>query len=132
MPVRDAAAVLDRLRSHAPHLWIEGNPVEDPTTHPSTANACKSLAALYDMQARPDLADTMTFPSPTSGDPVGMSFIVPETRENLERRSAMHQVWANAHLGFMGRTPDYLNVNVMAAGMAADFFSRNDPRFADN
>ena len=78
MPVRDAAAVLDRLRSHAPHLWIDGKPVDDPTTHPSTANACRSLAALYDMQTRPDLVDTMTFTSPTSGDPVGMSFIVPE------------------------------------------------------
>ena len=53
-------------------------------------------------------------------------------REDLERRSAMHQVWANAHLGFMGRTPDYLNVNVMAAGMAAEFFARNDPRFGPN
>ena len=43
-------------------------PVDDPTTHPSTANACRSLAALYDLQTRPDLVDTMTFPSPTSGD----------------------------------------------------------------
>jgi 4-hydroxyphenylacetate 3-monooxygenase len=122
MPVRDAAAVLDRLRSHAPHLWIDGKSVDDPTTHPATANACRSLAALYGMQQRADLVDTMTFASPTSGEPVGMSFIVPTTREDLERRSAMHQVWANAHLGFMGRTPDYLNVNVMAAGTAAEFF----------
>ena len=61
-----------------------------------------------------------------------MSFIVPETPDDLERRSAMHQVWADATLGFMGRTPDYLNVNVMAAGMAADFFSKNDPRFGPN
>ncbi len=132
MPVRDADAVLGRLEDHAPNLWIDGKPVGDPTTHPSTANACRALAALYGMQSQPDLVDTMTFTSPSSGDRVGMSFIVPETREDLERRSAMHQVWANAHLGFMGRTPDYLNVNVMAAGMAADFFARNDPRFGPN
>ena len=93
MPARDAAAVLERLRSHAPHLWMDGKPVGDPTTDPRTANACRSLAALYDLQLRPDLIDTMTFKSPTSGERVGMSFIVPETREDLARRSAMHRRW---------------------------------------
>ncbi len=132
MPARNAAQVLARLQSNPPNLWVDGKPVADPTTHPCTANACASLAALYDLQLRPDLVDTMTITSPTSGDTVGTSFIVPTTREHLEQRSAMHKVWADATLGFMGRTPDYLNVNVMAAGMAADFFSKNDPRFGPN
>ena len=44
----------------------------------------------------------------------------------------MNKVWADATLGFMGRTPDYLNVNVMAAGMAADYFSQCEPRFGPN
>ena len=132
MPVRNAAEVLARLQSNPPNLWVDGKSVDDPTTHPHTANACKSLAALYDVQCRPDLADTMTFPSPSTGDAVGTSFIVPRTREDLERRSEMHQTWAHVHLGFLGRTPDYLNVNVMAAGMAADYFSQNDPRFGPN
>jgi len=132
MPARTASDVIARLQSNPPHLWVDGAPVDDPTTHRYTANACHSLAALYDLQHQPDLVDTMTFKSPTTGDRVGMSFLVPETREDLERRSAMHQVWANSHLGFMGRAPDYLNVNVMAAGMAADYFSGNDPRFGPN
>ena len=132
MPARTGADVLSRLRSDAPNLWVNGEQVTDPTTHPTTANACKSLAALYDLQHQPDLVDTMTFESPTTGDRVGMSFLVPETIEDLQRRSATHRVWANAHLGFMGRTPDYLNVNVMAAGMAPEFFNQNDPRFGAN
>jgi 4-hydroxyphenylacetate 3-monooxygenase len=132
MPVRSAADVLSRLQSNPPNLWVDGEQVADPTVHPTTGNACRSLAALYNLQLRPDVIDTMTFTSPTSGDRVGMSFIVPETREDLERRSAMHKVWADAHLGFMGRSPDYLNVNVMAAGMAADYFAQNDPRFGPN
>ncbi len=132
MPARSAHDVLTRLQKNPPNLWVDGTRVEDPTSHPATANAAKSLAALYDLQHRPDLVDTMTFESPTTGDRVGMSFIVPETREDLERRSVMHQTWANAHLGFMGRAPDYLNVNVMAAGMAADYFAQCDPRFGRN
>lgn len=132
MPARSADDVLARLQKNPPNLWVDGEQVTDPTAHPTTANGARSLAALYDLQLQPDLVDTMTFASPSTGDRVGMSFIVPETREDLERRSVMHQTWANAHLGFMGRAPDYLNVNVMAAGMAADYFAECRPEFGRN
>jgi 4-hydroxyphenylacetate 3-monooxygenase len=89
----------------------------------------RSLAALYDLQHRPDLVDTMTFASPTTGDRVGLSFIVPETRDDLERRSQMNRVWATTTLGFMGRTPDYMNANLMGAGTAPEYFEQCDPRF---
>lgn len=132
MSARNGTQVLDRLKKEPPSLWVEGEQVTDPTTHPRTANASKSLAALYDLQHNPDLVDTMTFTSPTSGDRVGMSFIIPRTREDLERRSAMNKVWADSCLGFMGRTPDYMNANVMAAGTAPDYFAKTDPRFGRN
>ncbi len=132
MAARSASDVLDRLRQRPPNLWVDGEQVKDPTEHPVTRNGARSLAALYDLQHRPDLVDTMTFESPTSGDRVGMSFLVPETRDDLERRSEMHRVWADAHLGFMGRAPDYLNVNVMAAGVAADYFAQCRPEFGQN
>lgn len=132
MAARSAHDVLTRLRERPPNLWVDGERVADPTTHPATANAASSLAALYDLQLRPDLVDTMTFESPTTGDRVGTSFLVPESREDLERRSEMHRTWADAHLGFMGRAPDYLNVNVMAAGTAAEYFARCRPEFGRN
>jgi 4-hydroxyphenylacetate 3-monooxygenase len=129
---RTGKQVIERLRSDPPSLWVEGAQVTDPTSHPRTGNVAHALAALYDMQHRPDLVDTMTFPSPTTGERVGMSFIVPKTKEDLERRSAMHKVWADATLGFMGRSPDYMNVNVMGAGTAPAYFDRCDPRFGRN
>lgn len=132
MAARSASDVLARLRERPPNLWIDGERVADPTSHPATANAAASLAALYDLQLRPDLVETMTIESPTSGERVGASFVVPETQDDLERRSEMHRIWANAHLGFMGRAPDYLNVNVMAAGMAADYFAQCRPEFGRN
>ena len=129
---RTGAEVLARLRSEPPSLWVEGALVADPTTHPRTGNVAHSLAALYDLQHHADLVDTMTFASPSSGTPVGMSFVVPDTKDDLRRRSAMHKVWADASLGFMGRTPDYMNVNVMAAGTASSYFDRCDRRFGGN
>jgi 4-hydroxyphenylacetate 3-monooxygenase len=132
MAARTGQQVLDRLRAEPPALWVDGERVADPTTHARTANAAHSLAALYELQHRADLADVMTIASPATGERVGASFVVPETREDLERRSAMHKVWADASLGFLGRSPDYLNVNVMAAGTAVAYFDQCDPRFGRN
>jgi 4-hydroxyphenylacetate 3-monooxygenase len=132
MPARSGHDVISHLTKNPPTLWVDGELVAEPTKHARTANAIHSLAALYDLQMQPDLIDTMTVTSPTSGDRVGRSFVIPETIEDLQLRAEMHQVWARATLGFMGRTPDYLNVNVMAAGMAAEYFNQCDPRFGAN
>jgi 4-hydroxyphenylacetate 3-monooxygenase len=32
----------------------------------------------------------------------------------------------------MGRTPDFLNVNLMSFAVRPDYFAQNDPRFGDN
>ncbi|MEC9473952.1 MAG: 4-hydroxyphenylacetate 3-monooxygenase, oxygenase component, partial [Actinomycetota bacterium] len=132
MPARTGKEVIDRLQSHPPNLWLDGQLVEDPTQHPKTRNAVRSLAALYDLQYQDDIVDVMTFESPSSGDRVGRSFVVPENKDDLRRRSEMHKVWADASLGHMGRSPDYMNVNVMAAGMAGDYFEQVDQRFGQN
>ena len=132
MPARTGKEVIDRLKNRPPNLWLEGQLVEDPTSHPRTHNAVHSLAALYDLQYRDDLVDIMTVKSPSSGDLVGRSFIVPESKDDLRQRSEMHKVWADASLGHMGRSPDYMNVNVMAAGMASSYFAQVDERFGEN
>jgi len=49
----------------------------------------RSIAALYDMQHDPTLRDEMTYVSPTSGDRVGLSFIIPRTKQELELRRTM-------------------------------------------
>ena len=132
MAARTGKQVLQRFREEPPNLWINGERVTDPTTHPSTRNAVNSLAALYDMQHSPELVEKMTVTSPTSGDLVGRSFGIPRSKEDLCRRSEMHKVWADASLGHMGRTPDYMNVNVMAAGTAGEYFAQIQPRFGEN
>ena len=98
----------------------------------STKNAAASIAKLYDLQHEPELRDVMTYESPATGDRVGLSFLEPKSREDLERRAKMHKVWADASLGFIGRAPDYMNVNLMAAAKAAQYFDQGDPRFGQN
>ena len=74
----------------------------------------------------------MTYPSPATGNPVGLSFITPRTHEDLQKRSAMMFNWSRFSGGMLGRSSDYINVEIMAAAAAADFYNQNDPRFGEN
>lgn len=129
---RTGSDYVEALKANPPNLWLKGDRVEDPTEHPAFRGVVASMARLYDMQHDPDYRDKLTYASPTSGNPVGMSFLQAKTKEDLARRSEAYKVWADETLGMMGRTPDYLNAALMAYAASADYFGRGDPRFAEN
>ncbi len=132
MPARTGAQYIANLRENPAEVWMRGERVKDVTTHPALAGGVRSVAALYDRQHDPVLREEMTFASPTSGEPVGRSFIVPRTMEDLLKRRAMMTHWAWVGCGMMARTPDFLNVSIAAWSGAADYFGQNRPEFADN
>jgi len=129
MPARTGQEYIARLREQPAEVWLGGERVKDVTTHPALRNGVQSLAALYDMQHDPALREEMTFLSPTSGERVGLSFITPQTTQDLERRHRMMAHWARATCGMMGRTPDFLNTSFMAMAAAGDYFAQNRPEF---
>ena len=132
MPARTGKEYLDGLKEQSPEIWLDGKRIHDVTAFPGLANGAKSIAALYDMQHDPAIASRMTYTSPTTGDPVGLSFLAPKSAGDLARRRIMMSNWAHASYGMMGRTPDFLNVTIMAMAAAADFFGDNRPEFKQN
>jgi 4-hydroxyphenylacetate 3-monooxygenase len=132
MPARTGQDYITGLQERPPEVWIGGERIADVTTHPALRNGVRSIAALYDMQYHPDLKDEMTYVSPTTGDPVGLSFIIPRRQHDVERRGQMMLHWARATCGMMGRSPDFLNVNFAAWAAAADYFAQNRPEFKTN
>ena len=88
MPARTGTQYLAGLREQEREVWLEGERVKDATRHPGLAGGARAIASLYDMQCDPELRDEMTYVSPTTGDRVGLSFIIPRTREDLEKRRA--------------------------------------------
>ena len=132
MPVRTGAQYIQGLRDRPPQVWLGGERVPDVTEHPGLRNGVLSLAALYDMQSEAPLVDQMTYSSPDTGDRVGLSFITPLSSGDLERRRGMMHRWAAATAGMMARTPDYLNVTIMAMASAGNYFGQNRPEFEDN
>ena len=132
MPARTGAEYIANLRENGPEVYLHGEQVKDVTTHPALRGGVETLARLYDMQHDPAIRDEMTYESPTTGDRVGTSFIMPRTMDDLESRRVMMRHWARATFGMMGRSPDFMNVNMMAMAAAGDYFAQNRPEFKDN
>lgn len=132
MPARTGAQYITGLKENQPEVYMHGERVKDVTTHPALRNAVDTIARLYDLQHDPELRDEMTYDSPSTGDRVGLSFIIPRTAEDLERRHTMMTHWARLSCGMMGRSPDFMNVNIMAMAAAGDYFAQNRPEFKHN
>ena len=124
MGAQTGKSVLERLKKNPPNIYIDGEKIADPTTHPLTKGMVQSLARLYDLQFHPKYHDILTYAESETGEQCGMSFFVPKTKDDLKRRGAMYKAWSSEVLGFMGRTPDYMNANLMAAAEAAEYFNQ--------
>ncbi len=132
MPARTGAEYIKGLQNQEREIWLRGERVKDVTTHPGLANGVRAIAALYDLQHGPARRDEMTYVSPTSRERVGLSFVIPRTRQELERRGAMMLRWARTTCGMMGRSPDFMNVTFAAWAAAGDYFARGRPQFGQN
>ena len=132
MGARTGQQYLDKLNAMRPHITIDGEIVsENLTEHPAFRNVAQTYAKLFDLQHDPKFKDVLTYPSPTTGDPVNVSFLVPKTLEDLERRRAGIQVWAEYSNGFLGRTGDYMNSSLTALAAAKKWFEKADPVYGE-
>src|SRR5438093_9417777 len=132
MGARTGQQYIEGLRDQEREVWVRGERVKAGTTHAGLASGVQAIASLYDMQHGPRLREEMTYVSPTSGERVGLSFIIPRTKDELERRRVMMLHWARATCGMMGRSPDFMNVTFAAWAAAEGYFAQGRPEFGEN
>jgi 4-hydroxyphenylacetate 3-monooxygenase len=133
MGARTGSEYIERLAASERIVQIHGETVETGIPeHPAFRNLVDTYAHLYDLQHDPQLREVMTYESPTSGERVGTSFMVPRTHEDLVARREMMATWARHSHGMLGRTGDYLNSCLMALSQAGDWFSQADAAFGEN
>lgn len=130
MPARTAKQVIARLQEQPPAIYHRGAKVVDITTEPGFKNGVHSLASLYDHQW--DHRETALYKSPSTGDLVNKSFMIPRTQADLtEIGNAMHQRGEFTQ-GMMGRMPDYINRSLAGYAGSADFLKVQSDDFARN
>jgi 4-hydroxyphenylacetate 3-monooxygenase len=127
---RRGEQVLQRLRERPPTLWYHGEQITDVTTHPALRGGVATLAGLYDLQWQNPAVSL--FDSPSSGNKVGRSFLIPRTLEDLRSVTAAMRVWQDHTHGLMGRAPDYINRAITGYAAGAAFLAEIEPRFAAN
>lgn len=132
MSVRSGREYVDRLKSRPREVWLNGERIEDVTTHSAFKPAIEQIAHLYDLQCDPRYADALTYISPTTGNRVAASFLQPRTPADLKFRREAYRIYAEATFGLIGRSPDFQNTTVMAFAEAKDFFARGGARYAEN
>jgi 4-hydroxyphenylacetate 3-monooxygenase len=113
-------------------VFIDGEYISDVTTHPAFAGAVQSIATVYDQANDTANREIMTFPSPVTGEPVNMSFLIPRSEDDLRRRRIALRRSAEISGGMMGRGPEH--VAGFLAGWAGrpDVFAEGGERFGRN
>lgn len=113
-------------------VFIDGEYVSDVANHPAFSGAVESIARVYDMANNPDNASNMTFPSPNTGDPVNLSFLIPRGEDDLRRRRIALRKSAEMTFGLMGRGPEHVAGFLAGWAGRSDIFAAADQKFADN
>ncbi|MCA9949066.1 MAG: 4-hydroxyphenylacetate 3-monooxygenase, oxygenase component [Anaerolineales bacterium] len=130
MSARTGEQVIKKLQEQPMEIWHRGTRVEDITTEPGFAGGVQSLAGLYDLQWQEP--DTLLFDSPSTGDKVGRTFMIPKTKEELMSIGDAMKRTADYSMGMMGREPAYLNRAISAYAGGAAFLSSRNPAFGEN
>jgi 4-hydroxyphenylacetate 3-monooxygenase len=131
MGIRTGQEYIASLRDGR-QMWIDGELASDVTKDRRFAAAAYTMAELYDMQHDPKLQERMVYKSPTSGAPVGLSFIQPKSVDDLVRRREMVKTWMDATCGMFGRSPDFMNITVAGFACSKEAFGDKEAKYADN
>jgi 4-hydroxyphenylacetate 3-monooxygenase oxygenase component len=101
------ARYIDSLKDGR-EVWLDGQKVPDVTTHPAFTGMVHELARIYDLQHTEPYQDQMTFISPDTGHRCSISWLLPQTMDDLQRKRRNSEIWNEQCWGQLGRGPDIL------------------------
>jgi 4-hydroxyphenylacetate 3-monooxygenase len=111
-------------------VYVGSERVDDVTSHPAFQNAARSFAMIYDSKRAPENREIMTFEE--DGETFSTYFLLPRSREDLQRRFETHRriaAWTN---GLLGRSPDNFPSYVSGLVMDPAMFDSIRRGFGDN
>ncbi|AOZ91251.1 4-hydroxyphenylacetate 3-hydroxylase family protein [Paenibacillus crassostreae] len=133
MGIKNGSQYMQQIDQSKPEVWFHGEKIMGSlSNHKAFRGLMCTQATLYDMQNELDYKDRMSYISPITGNPVGLSFLQPKNKEDVYKRRVMMSLWGERHHGMMGRSPDYMNTGLMAFQSAADLLSEDSPERANN
>ena len=132
MGARTGQQYVESLKRMKPAVYLGGRRVESVVEEPVFQGTIQSIAELYDLQHDARYRDFMLYASPSTGDPVHVSFQVPGTKQQLVNKRKAFKLRTDHNFGFMGRTMDFMNGMVTGWYMNREKFARRGERFGEN
>ena len=104
-----------RMNKQNTEIWLDGQQLKGPISkHPAFKGLIETKASLYDLQLSPSHRSLMTYTSPVTNERIGLSYLQPKTKADLQKRRVVTEEWARLSCGLLGRSPDYLNTVIMS------------------
>ena len=132
MGIRTGKQYIEALKKVKAEIYMNGRRVEDVTEEPIFQGPIRTVAELYDMQFDPKFKDITTYPSPTTGNPISMAFMVPYTKEDLIKKRQYFKLRADQNFGTFGRSPDFTNGLVTGWYQGSANFARMGEQYGQN
>ncbi|MFF2483436.1 4-hydroxyphenylacetate 3-hydroxylase family protein [Paenibacillus sp. NPDC058071] len=109
-------------------IWLDGEIVPDIRLHPAFRGTVQSVSALMARQDDPASEELLTFRTDT-GTKANIAYLIPETREDLFRRSRGLKLWSDATFGVMSRVGGFYRSQLTAWYIARDLIKEEQPYF---
>lgn len=126
--VRTGKEYLDAIKTKR-SVYIDGEKVEDVTTHPAFKNIANTVANLYDIAS--NKANNMTYKT-EEGTEANKIFMIPRSVEDLKSRREAIAKWSESTCGFVGRSPDHVAAYLAGFASAPEVFENGLPKIKDN
>jgi 4-hydroxyphenylacetate 3-monooxygenase len=130
--MRTGADFLADLKASDRTVFVDGERVSDPTTHPAFREAARQVARLIDYAAAPENREVMTYLEPETGAPAWRCYQIPKTLEDMKAKRIAAEKWAEQTFGLMGRTPDHVANFFTGYAAKPSVFARAGQQYADN
>ncbi|MGP4077976.1 4-hydroxyphenylacetate 3-monooxygenase, oxygenase component [Halobacillus sp. K22] len=132
MPAISGEEYKKRVDGLNAEIWLDGAQVTGKLScHPAFSGVIKTQAELYDLQLHPKYKKELTFLSDTTGNEIGTSYLIPKTKEDLEKRRQMIQCWARSSGGLLGRSPDYMNTVLASFAASVSLLAEEENCYPD-
>ncbi|WP_281032946.1 4-hydroxyphenylacetate 3-hydroxylase N-terminal domain-containing protein [Nocardia brevicatena] len=111
-------------------VLVDGEQVDDVTTHPAFAPVAHTIAELFDLAADP--ANKMQYTAPETGTAANLVFGIPRSQEELRARREAIQTWARRTQGWVGRSPDHVGTFLASFAAHPEVFAGGARDFSAN
>ncbi len=103
-------------------VWIDGEHVDDVTTHPAFKGIVHEMARIYDLQ-NTEYRDEMTYVDEASGVRTSLSWMATKSAEDLKKKRRNSELWHQLTWGQLGRSPDILAPFILSNLYRKDSFA---------